>query len=299
MVFAVNAGSNTLSMLAIDPVDPTKLTMVGRPVNTCGDFPVTLAVSIKLQTVCVGNTGARAGVTCAKFNAQTGLGAMDALRPFALGQSNPPKGPLNTVADTFFNIDETALLTTVKGDPTANNTGFLSAFPVQNGTVSTIGNQNSPTGTNVLFGAVNIPGSPNVLATDASFGAAILTVNDAGTAAVTAITKLADQKATCWATVSDATGTGFVTDVAVNHLVEIELTTGAVVKELDLTNGNPGMIDLQAAGNFIYALSPGNANTTSAVTVFDVSGGKGSAKAIQNFSPAGVSATAQGMAVLV
>ena len=299
MVFAVNAGSNTLSMLAIDPADPTKLTMVGSPVNTCGDFPVTLAVSIKLQKACVGNTGAKAGISCASFNAQTGLAAMDALRPFALKQSNPPTGPLNTVADTFFNVDETALLTTVKGDPTVNNTGFLSAFPVQNGTISAVGTQSSPAGTNVLFGTVNIAGTSNLLATDASFGAAILSVDAQGTAAVVASAKLADQKATCWATVSEATGTGFVTDVAVNHLVEMNVTTGAVVKELNLTNGNPGMIDLQAAGNFVYALSPGNANVSSAVTVFDVSGGSGAAKQIQNFNPAGVSLTAQGMAVLV
>ena len=36
------------------------------------------------------------------------------------------------------------------------------------------------------------------------------------------------------------------------------------------------MIDLVSAGNFIYALSPGNATTKAAVTVFDVSGGQGS-----------------------
>ena len=72
-----------------------------------------------------------------------------------------------------------------------------------------------------------------------------------------------------------------------------------IVKSLNLTNGNPGMIDLEAAGNFIYALSPGNANVSAAVTVFDVSGGRGSATQIQNFNPVGVGANAQGMVALM
>lgn len=36
-LFAVNAGSNSLSMFAIDPQDPAKLTQVGQAVETGGD----------------------------------------------------------------------------------------------------------------------------------------------------------------------------------------------------------------------------------------------------------------------
>lgn len=67
-----------------------------------------------------------------------------------------------------------------------------------------------------------------------------------------------------------------MTDVAVNHLVEIDPASGNIVKNLASTNGNPGLIDLASAGKFVYALSPGNATVGGAVTVFDVSGGKGS-----------------------
>jgi hypothetical protein len=118
--------------------------------------------------------------------------------------------------------------------------------------------------------------SNNIFVTDASFGAATLALSSTNIATVQASTKIADQAATCWATISGVTGTGFVTDVAVNHLVEVDTGSGALIKELNLTNGNPGMIDLEAAGNFIYALSPGNATVSPAVTVFDVSGGSGS-----------------------
>lgn len=161
--------------MTINPQSPTHLAMVGRPVSTNGDFPVTIAVSAKKNLACVGNTGKKAGISCTTFSLKTGLAPMDTLRPFALNQSNPPTGPLNTVADTFFNTAQTALLTTVKGDPTVNNTGFVSSFPVlADGTVSTKDTHSSPGDTAVLFGTVNIPGTDGLLATDASFGVAIL-----------------------------------------------------------------------------------------------------------------------------
>jgi len=165
-------------------------------------------------------------------------------------------------------------MTTVKGDPSVNNTGFLSVFPVAQNTVSTQETRSSPAGTAVLFGTALLPNN-KLFVTDASFGTATLSLSSSNIATVSASTKIADQVATCWATFSDATGTAFVTDVAVNHLVEVDTTTGQLIKALNLTNGNPGMIDLVSAGYFIYALSPGNATTKSAVTVFDVSGGRG------------------------
>jgi len=263
-------------MFTIDSADPTKLTMVGKPADTLGEFPMSLSISTKLNQACVANSGAKAGIACFSTSSK-GLQALDkSLHPFDINQTTPPVGPVNTVSQTFFNADSTALLTTVKGNPAVNNTGFLSVFPVENGRVSTKDIQSSPAGTAVLFGTALIPNSNNIFITDASFGSATLALNAHNIATVSASTKIADQSATCWATISSVTNTGFVTDVGVNHLVEIDTTSGKLIKELQLSNGNPGMIDLESAGNFIYALSPGNATTKSAVTVFDVSGGKGS-----------------------
>jgi flagellar basal body P-ring protein FlgI len=72
------------------------------------------------------------------------------------------------------------------------------------------------------------------------------------------------------------------------------------VKEYEPQNGNLGMIDLEGKGSFVYALAPGNATAgrAASVSVWDVSGGKGAAKEVQNFMPKGVSDTVQGMAVL-
>lgn len=270
--------------------------MVGQPASTLGEFPMSVALSTTLSQACVANSGAKAGIACFSMCSQKGLVALDTqLRPFNINQTTPPVGPTNTVSQTFFNADSTALLTTVKGDPTVNNTGFLSVFPVTNGSVEMQDVRSSPAGTAVLFGTALLPNSNDIFVTDASFGSATLSLSSSNIASVSTSTKITDQAATCWATFSDVTGTAFVTDVGVNHLVEIDTSTGQLIKELSLQNGNPGMIDLVSKGNFVYALSPGNKTTKAAVTVFDVSGGQGTAKQIQNFNPTGVEDSAQGM----
>ncbi|KAH7226307.1 hypothetical protein IWW34DRAFT_601156 [Fusarium oxysporum f. sp. albedinis] len=303
-IFAVNAGSNTLSMLRVSRSDPTKLQMVGKPVQVPGEFPNTVAASAKNGVVCVGSTGAKAGVSCSSFSRQ-GLGAMDELRTIDLGQTTPPAGPTNTLSQVLFSDDESMLFTMVKGDPAVNKTGFISVANVEmNNGVAAVSKQDarsSPEGTAVLFGSQVIPGTSKVFATDASFGAAILDVDPNSCEATTAAKgAVQGQKATCWVAISPATKSAFVTDVGRNRVVEMSLEDASVVSELDLTcNGDPGLIDLAASGNFLYALSPGNGTTQAAVTVLDVSGGSGSAKMVQHFELAGMaSKTAMGMKVM-
>jgi len=304
-LFAVNAGSNTLTMMTISANDPTSLACAGKPVAIPGEFPNTVAASAKNKLACVGTTGAVAGISCAPFSEQ-GLGQMDDLRPFDLGQTTPPVGPLNTVSQAFFSSDESALFTTVKGDPAVNNTGFLSTYAVQasNGAaaLSKKDVRSSPEGTAVLFGSAVMPNDPSSLfVTDASFGAAVLSVDSQGQATVKGSQKIDGQAATCWATISEATNSAFVTDVGVNRVVEMSLDDASIIMQLDLSaNGDPGLIDLRAAGDFVYALSPGNGTTNAAITVLDVSGGQGSMKQVQHFDLDGMAGnTAQGMAVMM
>lgn len=326
-LFAVNAGSDTLTMLAISASDPTHLHPLGQPMPIPGQFPNTVAASSQNRLACVGTTGAKAGISCARFSPTHGLGAMDALRPFDLGQSTPPVGPTNTVSHAFFSADEGRLVTTVKGDPAANKTGFVSVFDVveqqqqqrrrwrwggggkggrrARARLASRDTRSSPEGTAVLFGAALVPGSADkVFVTDAAFGAAVLSVGSGNNQAQLLAKQAVDgQMATCWATVSEATGTAFVTDVGVNRVVEMSVEDASVVGVVDLAaqNGDPGLIDLKAAGDFVYALSPGNGSSSAAVTVLDVSGGKGSARMVQHFELAGmgVGRNAQGMAVMM
>jgi hypothetical protein len=313
-LFAVNAGSNTLSMFAIDAQDPTKLTMVGQPAKLPGEFPVTVGASAKHNLACVGMTGATAGISCAAFDAKQGLGAMDNLRAINLGQTTPPVGPTNTVSQVFFSDDQATMFATVKGDPTKNNTGFLASFPVnaaggQAASVAAKGDQQSPEGTAVLFGSSAIPGSADLFVTDASFGAAVLGQQQqaaaggkgkqAAAGAVQVVGKgvVDGQKATCWATISPATNTAFVTDVGNNRLVEMSIKDASIKNEIDLSaNGDPGLIDLKAAGNMVYALSPGNGTTNAAVTVLDAK----AKKQVQHvdMKALGLDGNAMGVAVL-
>lgn len=276
--------------------------MVGQPAAVPGEFPVTVAASTKNMLVCVGSTGATAGISCSSFSAQ-GIAKMDALRPFSLNQTTPPAGPFDTVSQTFFSAAEDTLFTTVKGNPTMNTTGFLSAFPVTRAcdgstAVSHTGVDSSPSGTAVLFGVATLPSTSDVFVTDASFGAVVLSVDPrTDVAAVKGKGVIAGQKATCWATLSPATNTAFVADAAVDRLVEMSTSNAAVLGQISLSaDGDPGLIDLAAAGKYVYALSPGNGTTQAAVAVVDVL----AKREVQHFQlqAEGVGKNAQGMAVL-
>lgn len=295
-------------MLSISPQDPTKLTMVGEPVTLPGEFPNTVAASTKNQLVCVGTTGAKAGVSCSSFSSQ-GLSKMDGLRPFDLGQSTPPVGPTNTVSEVLFSDDESRLLAIVKGNPTVNNTGFVASFPVNAASqcslasLSTADTLSSPSGTAVLFGTKAIPDTENFFATDPSFGAAILSLDNQTNQLSLAAKQVIDgQKATCWSTISRASKSAFVADAAVNRIVEMSLTDAKIINDYDTSSFNPGpgFIDLAAAGNFVYALSPGNGTSEASVVVVDVSGGQGNAKVVQKFGlgALGAGKNAQGMVAL-
>ncbi|KAH7014568.1 uncharacterized protein B0I36DRAFT_436502 [Microdochium trichocladiopsis] len=303
-LFAVNAGTSDVSMFSIDGADPTKLVMVGMPAKVPGEFLNTVAASAKHKIVCAAATGAIAGVSCAPFDETSGIGAMDALRPIDLGQTTPPVGPTNTVSQVLFSEDQNTLFAIVKGDPgTPGKTGFVAAFPVtaaQGNTAASVsaqGKQSSPDNTLVLFGTTILPGTTDLFATDASFGAAVLSVAADGTTTTKARGVVDGQAATCWTTFSPATKTAFVTDVLVNRLVEMSVEDASILRVLDLSaNKQSGMIDLRAMGSMVYALAPGNNETATAVVVVDAKAGK--QVQVMDLGAMGVTGRAQGMAIM-
>lgn len=259
-------------MFKIDDIDATKLSMVGEMAVVPGDFPVTVAASMKRNVVCVGYTGAKAGTSCASFTPE-GLGPMKQVLDFELGQTTPPQGPTNTLAQVFFTADDTRLITTVKGDPNTNKTGFISVLPFKDSWSSTFEShdvRSSPSGTAVLFGGVNIPDTSDLFVTDASFGAALLSLNPTtDNVSLQRKVVIKGQQATCWAAYCQARESVFVTDAADDRLIEISEDGSKILSILDLKNGDPGLVDLQISGRFVYALSPGNGTTPAAITVVD------------------------------
>lgn len=256
-----------MTSFSISPTSPLSLTPLQTPLALPGSFPVTVAASRRHSLVCVGATGSLAGVTCARIDPSTRLlSRFDTLRPFAapLNQTDPPRGPGNTVSQVLFDDVEERLLVTVKGDPgVPGRNGFVAAYEVKDGVV---GREplwtTSPEGTRVLFGAAAVPGSGGeVVVTDATFGAVVLGRDGGVKGGVRA--EVEGQVATCWAAVSAVTGTGWVTDVGRNRLVEVGVKgdDGAkVLGVIDLSGGsnNTGLVDLATTGDFVYMLSPGD-----------------------------------------
>ena len=138
-----------------------------------------------------------------------------------------------------------------------------------------------------------------ILATDAFFGIAIINIDQLYVGSSIHLTKIPSQKATCWAALSPYTKTAFVTDGLNDWFTEVDIDTGAIINILNGTSGNVGNLDITAAGDKLYAVSPGSSDSTTAVIVLDVSQGRGKARVAQTFRPSGldVDFQAQGIAV--
>ncbi|KAI1836862.1 hypothetical protein DTO006G1_5752 [Penicillium roqueforti] len=247
---------------------------------------------------CVGYTGAKSGVSCAEFTPE-GLQQMDQVIDIELHQTTPPVGPTNTVARVFFAANDTRLITTVKGDPSAGKAGFVSVLPFKDSCSSVFEShdiRSSPPSTAVLFGGVEIPGTSDLFITNASFGATVLILDDV-TDEVSLKHKITieGQKATCWATYSPLRESVFLTDAASNRLVEVRNDGSKILTILDLRNGDHGLTDVRAIGHYVYALSPGNGTKVAAITVVDSFDGR----QIQHFEldKLGAGQRSQGLAI--
>ncbi|KAI8963454.1 hypothetical protein F5Y11DRAFT_319329 [Daldinia sp. FL1419] len=299
VIFAVNAHSGSVTPMSISNSDPTELSFVGEGATYLQKpFPNTVAASSKNKLLCAATTSTQAGVSCASFQ-DGGIESFKSVLAFDLGQSNPPVGPTNTVSQILFSDDESTLITVVKGDPATNKTGFISTLPVSEiNSDCPHDTRTTPEGTAVLFGSQIIPGTNNLFATDASFGAAVLNLD--GGVSVVGKQSIEGQKATCWSAYAEATKSVFVTDVAVPRIVEMSAKDASIISQIDLSHtGDGGFIDLAAAGNFLYVLSPGTGSTGAAVVVLDISGGQGKAKFLQRFNVEELAGkNAQGLAIL-
>lgn len=245
-------------------------------------------------------------MACYRISAGRGLTLLSEkqLIIFNLGQSTPPVAPFNSVSQTLFNADASALITLVKGDPTTTNRGFISVLPIENDYPVSHDIRSSPNGTLVLFGSVIIPshrsslGNTTVLfATDAAFGATTLSLSPSFQFSSLTRTTIAGQAATCWATFSTLTGTAFVTDVGLNRLVEIDPRTGKILQVTPLANKNPGMVDIVSAGRFLYALSPASPGIQGTVVVLEV--GSGAARLVQTLGLNTAGIASQGLTISV
>lgn len=243
-------------------------------------------------------------MTCFSIDAERKVTSVDqGRRAFFLRVASPPQHADRTLSQVLFNDDSTALIATIKGDrhpedsSYPNNNGQIAVFPVsQDGVIASTAGviQSNPEGAAFLSGATTIPGTNTLLVTDPSpsIGGAAIVSYDAAThkySTVKAIT-IEGNKATSHAAFSASTGSVFVSDEQVSHLVEIDSKSGAILHDYRLGDEHKGFSDLQVAGGFVYALEPAE---KASIAVVDVATGK----EVQNFVAQGLGAHAQGLAV--
>lgn len=292
----MNAGSNTVSMFVVSPFDAAEPRLVGKPAKLPGEFPNTVAVSEKHQLACVGFSGAKAGISCLPYSAR-GLGKAGPLHAFDLGQATPPNSLLDLLGQVFFSADEEYLYTTVRG-----NTGFFASTPVkailgQSGTADAFSLKGNKT---TLFDGVTV-GPGKVIAADPSLGARILSVDSqTQIASVEHNVNVTGQKATCWVTYSEKTGSAYIDDAGKRQLVEFDTATGAITQELNYGGNAAGGFDLAIGGDYVYILFAGSATAPHpSITVVNTHGKKASLEEVQVFSlePLGITPNGDGIAV--
>jgi len=285
-VFTVNAGSNTATMFSINPKEPAKLKMIGQPVSTGGEFPVSVAISKQTGQVCVLNGGRVNGVNCFKQDPVLGLVQMDnTQRSLNLNQTTPATGPQGTVSHVIFSENGSQLLASVKGTPPTP--GFIASWDVdaKTGVLSDNFTMSTPAQGGLLpFSMTVIPGKDAILATDAGVGFDIFNFQN-GTTATSSIVPITGQKATCWSSFSSKTGNFYLTDVGTGTVTEVHVDgqlQGSIVNQYPQGNGSATIDNDVATINkkdFLYVMAAGDTSIT--VTSLDA---PGKATPVQQFN---------------
>lgn len=286
-LYVVNAGSDSVSVFTIDPCDSTNLSLVGDPVQLDGNFPVTIAVSEELALLCVGTVGTENGIECFKKSASGQLSPDGfGLRSFGIDTPTPPTMTTDGVSDLFFSRDNKRLYAPVKGNGLGND-GWISVFPVANGSVATKDIRTTPSGIEYLFGGFQVPGSDNeIFLSDSSFGGVVLRFDDSGNATLVGKGVASPAvSALCWAQYSNVSQSAWVTSPVSNSLLAYDVNTAAVIGQTNITNPNGGLGDFVVPGKYLYGLATGASNGTIAgIAVVDISKGSTSPETVQFFS---------------
>jgi len=142
--------------------------MLGNPISSNGDFPLSLVFNQAGDQLCVLNAGAQANVFCYDVNDDGLAPRPDSLRSIPnYNQTTPPRGPSNTAATIAFTEDERNLVITVKGTQTPPTPGFLVAWPVSNGTLAEQATVIPTSGPgNLTFSLTPVPGRNAFISAD-------------------------------------------------------------------------------------------------------------------------------------
>lgn len=282
----VNPGSNTVSVYSINENNPSEISLIGDPVSSEGEFPMSLAINSNGTQVCVLNGGAVNGVNCYKVDKDVGLTAVpNTLRSLGINQTTPATGPAGTASHVIFSEDGKSLIASIKGTPPTP--GFLAVWDVNSdGSLSQDFKKVAPASGGLLpFSMTVIPGKNAILATDAGLG---FDVFDFSSGNKSSAVPIQGQSATCWSSFSKKTGNFYLTDIGTATVTEVNVDDnlkGSIVKQYPQKAGSATIDnDIASIGNndFLYVLAP-NATQIDVLSL----DGAGQAKSIQTLDIAG------------
>ncbi|KAF7303514.1 hypothetical protein MIND_00580500 [Mycena indigotica] len=264
---AVNAGSDTASIFQIDFQNPAFIRMIGQPISTSGNFPVSATISNTNGNVCILNAGQNNGVSCYTVSLRKGLVPIpNSVRSLNLKLTTPPANPDNTPSQILFSDDSKRLFVSVKGSKDAP--GFLAAWDVaDDGSLSADFVKNVPDGGANPASLTAIRGADALMNTDIGKGINIFDFGKNGTTKAEKAQDLVinDSIHTAWGEFSDQTRNYYISDsdTAVYTELSIDPKTLEVkgVKQYPQEKGS-FPIDQEVAlldgKDTSYLLSPGN-----------------------------------------
>jgi len=236
LLFAVNAGSNTITEFA---VEGTKLTKE-QTVPSGGEFPVSIAV--KGESLYVLNArggGSIQGYTLAdgKLTLQAGWN-----RPLGL---DPAKAPefTSTPGQVAFTPDGSKLVVTTKG-----NTSAIQVFKVEGSGAPAKSAVVTSLPEKVPF-AVDFDSTGNLVVAEAGANA-VASFAIAGNGSLQELASAGTgQEATCWVT---HIGSTFYLSNAASGSISAFAVNGSAVAPLGNTATSPGTVDAATTGKFLY-----------------------------------------------
>ncbi|VDC03899.1 unnamed protein product [Peniophora sp. CBMAI 1063] len=268
LLATANTKSNTVVLFEIDAKDATKLTMLGAPVDSEGDYPSSLAFNAAGDKLCVMNAGERATIFCYDV-AEEGLQPQaSSLRdiPGYNQTARVPYGPSNTASAISFTEDGSALVVAVKGTLSPPSPGFLAAWPVESdGSLA-----QNPTvienvdGKGLSFSLTPVPGRNAFVSAD--FASAVDVFDFSGPLADvsaregTTSVDIDGELSLCWSTYSAGVDRYYLAAPPSALVVEVELDEKlkpTVIARHTVVEGSAN-VDLVAANvkgnNFIFTL---------------------------------------------
>lgn len=279
-------------MFKIDHKDPLKLEMVGKPVPTYGEFPVSVAYStthkkgtmiptpstfthktLTQSTACVLNGGATNGVSCYSVSHKHGLVPDGVgLRNFGYNATTP--GQLNgysgSGSDIQFATNSSKLVSTFKGAGTTG-LGHIDVFDVDsNGDISKnyTDNQIAPLGG--VFGFSWSGSEPgHMFVSDVAFAGSLLSL-DFTTNKFTEIATSNSSKfaASCWTVWSPTTDLYYNINAGSPYIGEID-AAGKLENIIEFNSTLAGATDTAVYGATAYMLTFLNV-----INVMDLQSGK-------------------------